>query len=163
MHRANQLWQWMKSSAAKMWQQTRSLMVKVASLPKKAKHRQADDLIPPLAILMGAGAFGWWRQSFAAALFAGVGLSFLAVIYNNTERMLATLRRSESEPRFEEVGARALAGPAPENSGALNQAIGCLKPWLADEVSLTEENAKQYCAVLLDSVVGRARPATDNF
>ncbi|HYL16560.1 MAG TPA: hypothetical protein VEV41_26230 [Terriglobales bacterium] len=159
MHRAKQVWQWMRSSAAKMGQQTGSLMTKVASLPKKAKSRQADDLIPPLAVLMGAAAFGLWRQSITAAIFALVGLSLLAGIYNNTERMLAALRRSEAEPQFGE-DARALAEPTTADSGALSQAIGCLKPWLANEVPLTEENAKECCAVLLDSVAAKARPAT---
>ncbi len=161
MHRAKQAWQWLRLSASKMWQQTRP-KTEIASLLKKAKPRQAD-LIPPLAILIGAMAFGLWRQSFAAALFAGVGLFLLAGIYNNTGRMLAVLRRWEDEPHFGDVNARALAEPTSENTGALNQAIGCLRPWLANEVSLTEENAKECCAVLLDSVAGRARSATNNF
>jgi hypothetical protein len=151
MHRAKQVWRWMRSLVAKISQQTRPLMAKVASLPKKAKSRQADDLIPPLAVLMGAAAFGLWRQSITAAIFALVGLSLLAGIYNNTERMLAALRRED---------ARALAEPTTADSGALSQAIGCLKPWLANEVPLTEENAKECCAVLLDSVAAKARPAT---
>jgi hypothetical protein len=162
MHCAKQGWQWRRSLVAKMWQHTLP-KIDVASLVKKLTPRQADDLILPLAILIGAVAFGFWRQSFAAALCAGVGLFFLARIYNNTERMLAVVRRSEDGPHFGDVDARALPEHPTENSGALNQAIGCLKPWLANEVSLTEENAKECCAVLLDSVAGRARSATGNF
>jgi hypothetical protein len=162
MHRVKQAWQWLRSSAAKMWQQAHR-KIKVASLTKKARPQQSDGLIPTLAFLMGAVAFGLWQQSFAAALFAGVGLFLLAGIYHKTERMLGVLRRSEYGPHFADVSARALAEPTTENSGALNQAIGSLKPWLANEVSLTEENAKEYCAVLLDSVVGKARSASNSF
>jgi hypothetical protein len=162
MHRVKQAWQWLRSSAVKMWQQAHP-KIKVASLLKEAKPQQSDSLIPTLAFLMGAVAFGLWQQSFAAALFAGVGLSLLAGIYHKTEQMLGVLRRSEYGPHFADVSARALAEPTTENSGALNQAIGSLKPWLANEVSLTEENAKEYCAVLLDSVVGKARSASNSF
>jgi hypothetical protein len=162
MDRAKQAWQWLRSSAAKMWQRAHP-KIKVASLLKKAKPRQSDDLISTLAILIGTAAFGLWQQSIAAALFAGVGLFLLAGIYNNTEWMLAVLRRSEDGPHFADVNARAPAEPTTENSGALNQAIGCLRPWLANEVSLTEENAKECCSVLLDSVAGRVRSATNNF
>jgi hypothetical protein len=161
MHRVKHAWQWLRSLAAKMWQQAHP-NIKVASLLKKAKPQQSD-LIPTLAILMGMAALGFWQQSFAAALFAGVGLFLLAGIYNNTERMLAVLRPSEDGPHFRAVNASTLAEPTTEDSGALNQAIGCLRPWLANEVSLTEENAKESCAVLLESVAGRARSATNNF
>jgi len=160
MDRAKQAWQWLRSSAAKRWQQAHP-KIKVASLLKKAKTQQPDGLIPTLAFVMGAVAFGLWQQSFAAALFAGVGLFLLAGIYHKTERMLAVLR-PEYEPHSADISARAFAEPTTENSGALNQAIGCLKPWLANEVSLTEENAKECCAVLLDSVAGKARSASNN-
>ena len=163
MHRSEQLKHWIRSLAAKMWQQIRFLMVKVASLREKTKSWHAHDLIPTLGTLMGAVAFGLWQQSFAAALFAGIGLFFLAGIFNNTERMLTALRHSEGDPHFGNVDARDLAEPTMQNSGALNQAIGSLKPWLANEVSLTEEDAKECCAVLLDSVAARARPTANKF
>jgi len=158
MHRAKQAWHWITSLGANMSQQT-GPKIEVANL----LPRQADGLIAPLAVLTGAVAFGLWRQSFAAALFAGVGLFLLAGIYNNTERMLAIFGRSEGGPRFGNVNARVLAESTTENTGALSQAIGSLKPWLANEVSLTEENAKECCAVLLDSVAGRASSANNNF
>jgi hypothetical protein len=163
MHGARQVWQWMRSSVVKMWKQAGPLMTKVASSLKKAKSRQAEYLISFLATLMGAAAFGLWQQSFAAALFAGVGLSLLAGIYNNSERTLAALERREGEQHCEDVDAHALAGPSMANSGTLDQAIGYLKPWLANEVSLTEENAKEYCALLLDSVGARTPPQSRTF
>src|SRR5262249_52675659 len=140
-----------------MSQQTRPKIEVANLLP-----READGLIAPLAALRGRWHSGW-RQSFAAALFAGVGLFLLAGIYNNTARMLTVFWRSEGGPRFGEVNARVLAESTTENTGALSQAIGGVKPWLANEVSLTEENAQECCAVLLDSVTGRASSANNNF
>jgi hypothetical protein len=161
MHRAKQAWQWLRSSMEKMWQEAHPT-IKVASLLKKVNPQQSDGLIPTLAFLPGAVAFGLWQQSFAAALFAGVALFLLAGIYHKTERMLAVLRRPEYGPHLVDISARAIAEQT-SDSGALKQAIGCLKPWLASEVSLTEENARECCAVLLDSVAGKARSASNNF
>jgi len=163
MHRAKQVWQLTSSLAAKAWQQIRLLVIKPASLLKKAKFRQAHAMIPPAGVLMGAVAFGWWWQNFAAALFAGIGLFFLAGIYTTTERMLAASRRSQGEPHSGDQDAQPLPEPTLENSDAVNEAIGSLKPWVTDEVLLTEEDAKQCCAVLLDSVASRARRATTGF
>lgn len=160
MRRVKQIWQWMRSTASKMWQQAGSSMKKIASLPNKAKLRQADDLIPPLAVVMGAAAFGFWQHSITAAIFAVAGLFLLAGIHNSTQRILTTLRHSDPEPHFDNLRARVLAEPTAENTGPLNQAISSLKPWLANEVSLTEENAKECCAVLVDSLAQRARAAT---
>jgi hypothetical protein len=157
--RATLLRQEVRSVAAKIWRQTRPLTINLASLLKQAKPGQGHDLIPPLGTAMGAVAFGLWRQSFAAALFAGIGLFFLAGIYETIERILVAIRRSDSERQFGDADdARTDRQPAPENSEALNEAIGSLKPWLANDLSLTEENAKEYCAVLLDAVAARARP-----
>ena len=70
-------------------------MINVTSFLKKAKSRQMHDLTPaPLGILMGVVAFGLCRQSFAAALFPAMGLSFL--VYATTERILAP--QSSSTP-----------------------------------------------------------------
>lgn len=160
MYCAKQVRQWIRSSAATIWQQSHPLMTKVASLPKKAKSWQALDLITPLGILIGAVAFGLWWQKFTAALFAAIVLFFLAGIYKTTERIFAAVRLLEGVPHFGQVDARILSDPTPKKSDALTEAIKCLKPWLANEASLTEENAKECCALLIDSIAARARPAT---
>jgi hypothetical protein len=154
MDRAKQVKEWMRLVAVKIWQQTRPLMTKVASLLKETKPQHVHDLIPPLSILMGAVAFGLWWQSLAAALFAAIPLFFLAGIYKTTERTLAAVQRSAGEELFGNVDSRTRVEPTSENSDALKEAIRCLQPWLANEVSLTEENAKECCAVLLASVAG---------
>ena len=73
--------------------------------------------------------------------------------------MLTALRRWEGDLHFADADARPIAEPIAQNSGAISHAIGSLKPWLANEVSLTEENAKECCAVLVDSLAPKARAA----
>jgi hypothetical protein len=159
MRRARQLWQWLRSTATKL-RQTIGLTSKFASWLKKAKSQQAHDLIMPLGILIGTVAFGLWSQSFTASLFAGIVLFFAAGIYKRNEQMLAALRKSEAVPQVESVNPHTFFGPTQEDSAAVNEAIRSLKPWLANEVSLTEENAKECCGLLVDSLAPKARAAT---
>jgi hypothetical protein len=156
MHRAKQLWKWMGSSAAKTWRRARP-WINFASLMKKAKSQGAHELISPAGILVGAVAFGLWWQNLGAAIFGAIGLFFLAGIYRTTESMLAAMRRPENGLPFGSEDARWRMDAMAENSDDVEEAIGTLKPWLVDEVALTEEDAKQSCAVLVDSVVQRAR------
>lgn len=155
MHRAKQVWQWLISLPSKTWRRSRPLQMKLVDLLKQARSQQARKMITPLGLAIGAGAFGLWTQSFAAALFAGVGLFFLAEIYKSSERVLAAVRHSDGKP-----DTSAMVQAAPGNSAAVDEAIRCLKPWLANEVSLTEEDVRDRCAVLVDSVVRRARQMT---
>ena len=155
MHRAKQVWQWLTSFPAKTWRRSRPLLMKLADLLRQARSQQVRQIIPPLGIAIGALAFVLWSQSIAAALFAGIGLFFLAGIYKTSERTLAAVGPLDRQP-----DARGIAKAAPENSAALNEAIHCLKPWLANEVPLTEEDVRDHCAVLVDSVVQRARQMT---
>jgi len=160
MHRAKQVWQWLRSLPGKTWLRARPLFVRLTNLLKQATSQQARNMIPPLGIMIGVVAFGLWWQSFAAALFAGVGLFFLAGIYKSSERMLAAVRQSEGKLRSEDIDPPAIAQPTPEGSEALNEAVQSLQPWLANEISLTEENVRDRCAVLVDRVVERARQMT---
>jgi len=57
--------------------------------------------------------------------------------------MLAALRKSEAVPQVESVNPHTFFVRTREDSAAVNEAIRSLKPWLANEVSLTEENAKE--------------------
>ena len=77
----------------------------------------------------------------------------------NQPELLAALRKSESVPQFGNANSRPFSGADSANSAAVNEAIRSLKPWLANEVSLTEENAKECCAVLVDSLAPKARAA----
>ena len=112
------------------------------------------DTIPPAAVLAGAAAFGFWWDSVSAGLFASFALFFLAGIYKGLRQLVATLRWEhdriiaansnwntsgtvERNERNFEVGAKA---------------IEHLRPWVEDETALTEEMAKAYCSVLLDTL-----------
>ncbi len=134
----------------------------IASLVKKAKKGMVanlsanwiHDAIPPVAVIGGAVAFGFWQDSIIAALFACFALFLLAGIYKALRQIVATHRwepdrivaanpnwntsriAERSEPNFE-IGAKA---------------IEHLLPWVKDETSLTEESAKAYCSVLLDTL-----------
>jgi hypothetical protein len=105
-------------------------------------------------VLAGAAAFGFWWDSVSAGLFACFALFFLAGIYKGLRQLVATLRWEhdriiaansnwntsgtvERSERNFEVGARA---------------IEHLRPWVEDETALTEESAKAYCSVLLDTL-----------
>src|SRR5262249_5792751 len=103
MRRAKQLWQWLRSTATKLRQQTIGLPSKFASWPEKTKSQQAHKLIMPLGVLIGTVAFGLWSQSFTASLFAGIVLFFAAGIYKRNEQMLATLRKSDALPQVESL------------------------------------------------------------
>ena len=160
MHRVKRVWQWIGSTGTTLWQQTGSSIKKIGSLRTKAKLRQGGEMIPLLAVGVSAAAFGIWQHSIGAALFAGSGLVLLAGIHNNTQRILNALRHSDPQAQCDKPQAGGLAQRTAENNGALDQAIGCLNSWLANEVSLTEDNAKECCAVLVDSLAPKARAAT---
>ena len=134
----------------------------ITSMAKKAKKAIVFDLsatwihnvIPPVAVLAGAAAFGFWWGSISAGLFACFALFLLAGIYKALRQIVATHRwepdrivaanpnwntsriAERSEPNFE-IGAKA---------------IEHLLLWVKDETSLTEESAKAYCSLLLDTL-----------
>jgi hypothetical protein len=123
---------------------------RIASLVKKAKTVMVFDLsanwirnaIPPVAVLAGAAAFGFWQDSIGAGVFACFSLFLLAGIYKALRQIVVTLR---GEPdRMIVANAR--------NFEMSTEAIEHLLPWVKDETALTEETAKAYCSVLLDTL-----------
>ena len=136
----------------------------IASLVKKAKTAMVLDLsanwirnaIPPVAVLGGAAAFGFWQDSIGAGVFACFALFLLAGIYKALRQIVATLRR---EPD------RMIAANSNGNTSSITErsernlevsarAIEHLRPWVQDETSLTEDGAKACCAILLDTLAG---------
>jgi hypothetical protein len=127
----------------------------ITSLVQKAKKGIISNLsanrirnaILPVAVLGGAGAFGFWQDSILAGLFACFVLFLLAGIYKALRQIAATLRWGcdhiipaksnwKSQSNFE-IGAKA---------------IEHLQPWVENETELTEESVKAYCSVLLDTL-----------
>lgn len=134
----------------------------IASLVKKAKTAIVFDLsanwirkaIPPVAVLAGAAAFGFWQDSIGAGVFACSALFLLAGIYKALRQIVATLRGEPDRM----IGANAnwkvsrIAERSEANFEMSTEAIEHLLPWVKDETALTEETAKAYCSVLLDTL-----------
>ena len=137
----------------------------IASLVKKAKTAMVFDLsanwihnaLQLAAVLAGAVAFGFWQDSIGAGVFACFALFLLAGIYKALRQIVATLR---GEPdRMIVVNANWKVSRIAERSEAnfemSTEAIEHLLPWVKDETALTEESAKAYCSVLLDTLAAR--------
>ena len=134
----------------------------IASLVKKVKKdmvanlsaNRIHDAIPPVAIIGGAVAFGFWWDNISAGLFACFALFLLAGIYKALRQIVATLRREPdrifaANPNW---NISRIAERSEPNFEINAKAIEHLLPWIKDETSLTEENAKAYCSVLLDTL-----------
>jgi hypothetical protein len=146
---------WIKPLATQM-------QLRIASLAKKANEAMVLDLsangihnvIPPIAVLAGAAAFGFWWSSVSAGLFACFALFFLAAIYKALRQIVVTLRWERDHTIAANPNANTSStGEGSERSFEVNaRAIEHLRPWVEDESSLTEERAKACCAVLLDTL-----------
>ena len=133
----------------------------IASVKKAKKSMVANlsanwihNAIPPVAVFGGAVALGFWQDSISAGLFAGFALFLLASVYKALQQIVAILRW---EP--ERIGAAKanwdmsrIAERSEPNIEISGKAIQHLLPWVKDETSLTEESAKAYCSVLLDTL-----------
>jgi hypothetical protein len=134
----------------------------VASLVKKVKkdmvaNLSADwihDAIPSVAVIGGAVAFGFWWDSISAGLFACFALFLLADIYKALRQIVATHRwQSDRTIAANANGNTSRIAERSEPNLEINaKAIEHLLPWVKDETSLTEESAKAYCSVLLDTL-----------
>ena len=134
----------------------------IASLVKKAKTAMVLDLsanwirnaIPPVAVLGGAAAFGFWQDSIGAGVFACFALFLLAGIYKALRQIVATIRWKRDSVIAPNSGWNT-SGTAERNERNFEvgaKAIEHLRPWVEDETALTEERAKAYCSVLLDTL-----------
>jgi hypothetical protein len=134
----------------------------ITSLVKKAKKAMAfnrsahwvHDTIPPAAVLAGAVAFGFWWDSLTAGLFACFALFFLAGMYKGLRQIVATLRWEHDRiiAATSNWNTSGTAERSERNFEVGAKAIEHLRPWVEDETALTEERAKAYCSVLLDTL-----------
>jgi len=129
-------------------------------MAKKAKKAIVFDLsatwihnvIPPVAVLAGAAAFGFWWGSISAGLFACFALSFLAAIYKALRQIVSILHWELDCKLSENSNGSSIAMRSEQDFEVSARAIEHLRPWVGDETSLTEERAKACCAVLLDTL-----------
>jgi len=132
----------------------------ITSMAKKAKKAIVFDLsatwihnvIPPVAVLAGAAAFGFWWGSTSAGLFACFALSFLAAIYKALRQIVSILHWERDCKLSENSNGYSIAMRSEQDFEVSARAIEHLRPWVEDETSLTEERAKACCAVLLDTL-----------
>jgi hypothetical protein len=134
----------------------------IASLVKKVKKTMVSNLsanwihdtIPPVAVLGGTVALGFWQDSISAGLFACFALFFLASIYKALRQIVATLRSEHDRiiAANSNCNTSSIAEQGERNFEIGAKAIEQLRPWVKDETSLTEESAKAYCSVLLDAL-----------
>ena len=132
----------------------------ITSMAKKAKKAIVFDLsatwihnvIPPVAVLAGAAAFGFWWGSISAGLFACFALSFLAAIYKALRQIVSILHWERDCKLSENSNGSSVAMRSERDFEVSTRAIEHLRPWVEDENSLTEERAKACCAVLLDTL-----------
>ena len=135
---------------------------RIASLVKKAKTVMVFDLsanwirnaIPPVAVLAGAAAFGFWQDSIGAGVFACFALFLLAGIYKALRQIVVTLRGEPDRMIVANANWKVprIAERSERNFEMSTEAIEHLLPWVKDETALTEETAKAYCSVLLDTL-----------
>ena len=107
-----------------------------------------------VAVLMGAVAFGFWWDSLSAGLFAGFALFFLAGIHRALRHIVANLRWEPDRmvAANSNGNTSGMAEQSERNFEVSARAIEHLLPWVKDEASLTEESAKAYCSVLLETL-----------
>jgi len=134
----------------------------IASLGKKAKKGMVanlsanwiHDAISAIAVLGAAVAFGFWRDSISAGLFACFALFLMAGIYKALQQIVATLRWEPDGTVAANVhwNTFSAAERSEPNFEISAKAIEHLLPWVKDEACLTEESAKAYCSVLLGTL-----------
>jgi hypothetical protein len=134
----------------------------IASLVKKVKKDMfanlsanwIHDAIPSVAVIGGAVAFGFWWDSISAGLFACFALFPLAGMYKALRQIVATHRWQPDRTIAANANGNTsrIAERSEPNLEINAKAIEHLLPWVKDETSLTEESAKAYCSVLLDTL-----------
>jgi len=134
----------------------------ISSFARKAKEAVIPDrsgrwirnTAPLVAVLGGALAFGFWQDSIGAGLFAFFFLWFLAGIYKTLRQIVATLRRERDHviPANSNWNASTTGERSDLNVEVGAKAIEHLRPWVEDGAALTDESAKAYCSVLLNTL-----------
>jgi hypothetical protein len=114
---------------------------------------------PLSGVIVGAVAFGLWWNSISAALFAACGLFYVASVYRVASNATVTLQELTRAVAEDRTGDAPDAAEESDRSDDIrDQAVQRLRPWIADQTSLSEESAKVYCKILLDTL-SAVRPA----
>jgi hypothetical protein len=108
--------------------------------------------LPLIGIVAGAAAGALWLNSIAAGVFAFILLFLLSNIGRSLQHIAGLLRTQSAAALHPAWRAPSVEGPNQHNIYISAKAMERLRPWVEDESSLTEESAKAYCSVLLDTL-----------
>ena len=119
---------------------------------RRLRGQSLHTILSALGIIMGAAAGGLWLNSRAAGLFALVLLLLLASIGRSLQRIASLLRTQPGVPLSPTWSVPRPGTASERNIYISTKAMERLRPWVEDQSSLTEESAKAYCSVLLDTM-----------
>src|SRR5207248_4794577 len=125
-------------------------LLKRASVKHYFSRQSAHKALPVVGIIAGAAACALWVSSPAAGVFALILLFLLSNIGKSLHRIAAVLKNhTAANPSLRPS---TLETAEQRNIYISSKAMERLRPWVEDKGSLTEESAKAYCSVLLDTM-----------
>jgi hypothetical protein len=126
--------------------------LKNAGIKRHLSRQWVRKALPHIGIIAGAVACALWLNSTAAGVFALILLFLMANIGKSLQHIAGLLRAQSTAALHATSRAPSLEGPNQRNIYISAKAMERLRPWVEDESSLTEESAKAYCSVLLDTL-----------
>ena len=154
---------WCKRSVLRLEQHT-SRLLKSAHIKRHLSRQSVRKALPLIGIVAGAVACALWLNSTAAGVFAFILLFLVSNIGTSLQHIAGLLRTQSAAALHPAWRAPSVESPDQHNIYISAKAMERLRPWVEDESTLTEESAKAYCSVLLDTlamlrptIAGRAR------
>lgn len=139
-------------------------LLKNTGVKRSLSRQGVRKALPLIGIIAGAAGCALWSNSTAAGVFAFILLFLLSNIGRSLQHIAGVLRTESTAALHPAWRAPSIEGPNQHNIYISAKAMERLRPWVEDESSLTEESAKAYCSVLLDTLAmlrptmaGRAR------
>jgi hypothetical protein len=142
---------WCKPSVLRMGHHT-SRLLKRANVQHFLSRQSVRKAFPLTTIIAGAASCALWLNSIAAGVFALILLFLLSNIGRSVQHIAGLLRTQSVAALHPAWRAPSVEGPNQHSIYISTKAMERLRPWVEDESSLTEESAKAYCSVLLDTL-----------
>jgi hypothetical protein len=160
---ASSLSGWCSDRFSRFEQRIRKLLINAGG-KRVLSWPTVHKALPLIGIIAGAAGCALWLNSTAAGVFALILLFLLANIGKSLQHIAGLLRAQSTAALHPTWRAPSVEGPNQHNIYISAKAMERLRPWVEDESALTEESAKAYCSVLLDTLAmlrptmaGRAR------
>jgi len=148
---ASNLSGWCKRNIAGIRQNT-VRWLKSLRIKRRVRRPSVYSAVSAAGIIAGATAAGLWLNSSAAGLFALIVLFLLASIGRWLQRIADVLRMQPSAALQPSWPASKTKTSNERSFYISSKAMERLRPWVEDQSTLTEESAKAYCSVLLDTL-----------